>query len=239
MNSIIEVTNLSKSYGVLEVIKNVSFKVYEGETVGLLGENGAGKTTTVECILGTERFDSGKVKILGLDPSKNRKELFERVGVQFQESGYQSNIKVEELCQQARSLYKKSADYAKLLEKFGLLEKRKTYVEKLSGGQVQRLFIVLALISNPEVLFLDELTTGLDILAREDVWSYLESIKTKTTILMTSHYLDEIKQLCDRILVLDKGKIAFNGTVLDCIKASPYETFEDAYLWYIKKGRVK
>ena len=233
MNDIIKVDNLSKSYGQLKAVSDLSFSVKKGSVFGLLGANGAGKSTAIECILGTKQFDNGDISILGLNPKIDRKHLFEMVGVQFQEANYQENIRVGELCEVTASLYKKPADYKELLLKFGISDKIKTLVKELSGGQKQRLFIVLALIPNPKVVFLDELTTGLDARARRDVWQILQEFKKKgLTILLTSHFMDEVELLCDEICILKKGSVVFHGTVTDAIKNSPYEKFEEAYLWY-------
>jgi ABC-2 type transport system ATP-binding protein len=200
---------------------------------GLLGANGAGKSTAIECILGTKTADSGQVAILSMNPREKRKKLFERVGVQFQEANYQDKITVEELCQETQSLYKMASDYQGLLKQFGLEDKLKSAVNELSGGQKQRLFIVLALIPNPEVVFLDELTTGLDTKARREVWKCLSHLKEKgLTVFLTSHFMDEVETLCDRIVILKRGKTIFNGTVQEAIAASPFEKLEDAYLWY-------
>ena len=233
METTIEVKNLCKSYAHVKVVENVNISICRGEVFGLLGANGAGKSTTIECILGTKKQDSGTVSILGMNPQKERRNLFERVGVQFQEANYQDKIKVAELCEVTASLYKTSLDYRNLLKQFGLSDKLKSLVSALSGGQKQRLFIALALISNPEVVFLDELTTGLDAKARRDVWKILSALKAKEiTILITSHYMDEVEALCDKIMILKKGEDIFYGTVKEAIAASPYEKFEDAYLWY-------
>lgn len=233
METTIEVKNLCKSYGNIKAVDNVNISVCRGDVFGLLGANGAGKSTTMECILGTKRQDNGTVTILGMDPQKERKKLFERVGVQFQEANYQDNLKVAELCEFTASLYKYSLDYRTLLKQFGLSDKGKSYVKDLSGGQKQRLFIVLALIPGPEVIFLDELTTGLDARARRDVWKSLSALKERgITILLTSHFMDEVENLCDKIMILKKGKSIFCGTVQEALAASPYEKFEDAYLWY-------
>ena len=233
MKEVIKVEQLAKSYGKLRAVEHISLAVDRGMVFGLLGANGAGKSTTIECILGTKRADTGTVRILGADPVQNRKELFEKVGVQFQESSYQEQITVAELCRVTASLYKKSADSFALLAKFGIADKKKNLVKDLSGGQRQRLFIVLALIPGPEVVFLDELTTGLDAKARREVWKILSDLKRKgLTIFLTSHFMDEVEVLCDRICILRKGKIVFCGTVSEAIEKSPYEKFEDAYLWY-------
>lgn len=233
MEDVIKVEHLSKSYGNLKAVDDLSFSVKRGTVYGLLGANGAGKSTTIECVLGTKTADSGTVSILGMSPAANRKELFEQVGVQFQEANYQDNIKVGELCEITASLYKNHADYNSLLSKFGIADKNKTLVKELSGGQKQRLFIVLALIPDPKVVFLDELTTGLDARARRDVWKILERLKAEgLTILLTSHSMDEVETLCDEICILKKGKPVFCGTVTQAIEQSPCEKFEDAYLWF-------
>ncbi|MFD1177114.1 ABC transporter ATP-binding protein [Paenibacillus puldeungensis] len=233
MEATIEVTQLSKSYAGVAAVENVDISIGRGEVFGLLGANGAGKSTLIECILGTKRQDQGTVTILGMNPQTNRKSLFERVGVQFQESGYQDKITVGELCEVTQSLYRNSLDYNALLKQFGLLDKLKSPVNELSGGQKQRLFIVLALVPDPEVVFLDELTTGLDPKARRDVWKSLSELKAKgLTIFLVSHFMDEVEMLCDKICILKQGRSIFYGTVQEAIAASPYEKFEDAYLWY-------
>nr|WP_210429265.1 ABC transporter ATP-binding protein [Paenibacillus dendritiformis] len=224
---------MRKSYAALNAVENIDFSVGQGEVFGLLGANGAGKSTTIECMLGTKKHDSGTISILGMDPQKDRKKLFERVGVQFQEAHYQDKITVAELCEVTQSLYKTSLDYTDLIQQFGLSEKLKSQVSELSGGQKQRLFIILALIPNPEVVFLDELTTGLDTKARREIWRALSDLKAKgLTILLTSHFMDEVEALCDKIMILKNGKSIFYGTVKEAIAASPYEKLEDAYLWH-------
>ncbi|MBI6873448.1 ABC transporter ATP-binding protein [Clostridium aciditolerans] len=235
----IKIHGLCKSYGNTQAVNNVSISVKPGEVFGLLGANGAGKSTTIECVLGTKKFDSGSISILGMNPQTERRELFERVGVQFQESNYQDKLTVAELCEVTQSLYKQPSDYAELLKQFGLLDKCKSQVSELSGGQKQRLFIILALIPNPEVVFLDELTTGLDARARREVWKGLLNLKKKgLTIFLTSHFMDEVEILCDRICILKKGENIFYGTVQEAIAGSPYEKFEEAYLWYTDEEEV-
>lgn len=233
MNHAIQVERLSKSYGKLLAVNNLSFRVERGTVFGLLGANGAGKSTSIECILGTKKLDSGNVRILGCNPRTERKRLFERVGVQFQEANYQEKITVNELCEVTASLYQSVSSYQDLLKRFGIAEKGKHMVKELSGGQRQRLFIVLALIPNPEVVFLDELTTGLDPHARREVWSLLSELNNRgLTVLLTSHFMDEVEALCSRICILNRGKSVFLGTVEEAIAASPYDRFEDAYLWF-------
>lgn len=236
MNKVIEVQNVSKSYQGIPAILDIHLSVKPGEVFGLLGPNGAGKSTAVECILHTKTKDSGTVKILEKDPKIYRKQIFQEVGVQFQESNFQDKITVEEICIEISSLYKETIDYKTLLKQFGLLEKRKSMIQDLSGGQKQKLYIVLALINNPKVVFLDELTTGLDAKARREVWKYLLDLKQKgLTIFLTSHFMDEVEALCDNIAILKQGQIIFHGTVQEAIDSSPYQKLEDAYLWYTKE----
>lgn len=236
MEFTIKTERLTKSYGGRKVLNNLSFTVGRGEVFGLLGANGAGKSTAVECMLGTRKPDSGFVRILDMNPLTERRKLFEHVGVQFQESSFQDRITVSELCEETQSLYRESTDYRGLLDQFGLREKSSSPVNELSGGQKQRLFIVLALIVRPEVVFLDELTTGLDAKARRGVWKRLSALKTEgLTILLTSHFMDEVETLCDRILILKQGETVFHGTVKEAVDSSPCDSLEDAYLWYTKE----
>lgn len=236
---VIKVENLYKSYGDVQVLKDVSLSVKKGEVFGLLGTNGAGKSTTIECILGTKNFDRGQVSILGMNPQKERKQLFQKVGVQFQESSYQDKITVKELCEITEVLYKNPLDYSKLLEEFNLKGKAKNLVSELSGGEKQRLFIILALIPNPEIVFMDELTTGLDVKARRDVWKCLLNLKKQgITIFLTSHFMDEVEVLCDKICILKNGAIDFCGTVEEAVALSPYEKFEDTYLWFVDEEEL-
>lgn len=233
MNEIISVKQLSKSYGGLTAVQGLDLSVTQGTVFGLLGANGAGKSTTIECMLGTRKFDAGTVSILGMNPLLQRKRLFENVGVQLQEANYQDKVTVAELCEVTQSLYRNAADYGELLKQFGIFDKAKSMVGELSGGQRQKLFIVLALIPQPKVVFLDELTTGLDAKARREVWKILSDLKEKgMTIFLTSHFMDEVEALCDWVCILKKGKSVFYGTVEEAIAGSPYNKFEDAYLWY-------
>lgn len=233
METTIQISGLSKSYAGNKVIENLSLSVAAGEVYGLLGANGAGKSTTIECILGTREADSGTVRILGLNPWENRKQLFERVGVQFQESNYPDKIKVRELCEETACLYRQPSSYGELLQRFDLADKREAFVSELSGGQKQKLFIALALIPNPKVVFLDELTTGLDTKARRGVWKSLQELKEQgLTIFLSSHFMDEVEILCDRIGILKDGGFVFEGTVQEAVELSPYERLEDAYLWF-------
>lgn len=230
MNAIV-VDNLTKKYGDYTAVDKLSFQVRKGEVFGLLGANGAGKSTTIECILGTKSADSGTVTIFGSNTNKNRKNLFQKIGVQFQQCDYQPEIRVSELCEETACLYRNPADWKELCSRFGIGDKLNAAVKSLSGGERQRLFIVLALIPNPELVFLDELTTGLDAKARRGVWKILSDLKNKgLTILLTSHFMDEVETLCDEICILRQGKSVFHGTVDEAKQASGCEKFEDAYL---------
>jgi ABC-2 type transport system ATP-binding protein len=233
MEKVLTVNGLVKSYGNLTAVDGLSFEVEKGEIFGLLGHNGAGKTTAIECMLGVKKPERGSVLILGKNPKKERRRVFQRVGVQFQQTGYQDKIRVDEICKVTAALYRDSADWEGLLSTFGLTDMKRKMVAELSGGEKQRLSVLLALIPKPEIVFLDELTTGLDAKARRDVWKYLEGLKRQgLTIMLTSHYMDEVKILCDRICILKKGKSVFMGTVPDAMDGSPYDNLEEAYLWY-------
>lgn len=222
---------LTKAYHGKTVVDHLDISVKSGTVFGLLGANGAGKSTTIECILGTKQADAGTVRLLGQNPKKNRRALFQCVGVQFQEGDYQKEIRVSELCEETASLYRKNADWRKLCEQFGIGDKANTAVKNLSGGERQRLFIVLALSGQPELVFLDELTTGLDAKARRGVWKTLESLKRQgLTIFLTSHFMDEVEALCDEICILKKGVPVFCGTVEEAKRQCGCEHFEDAYL---------
>ena len=231
MSEAISVSGLTKSYGGRTVLDHLNLSVKAGTVFGLLGANGAGKSTTIECMLGTKRADGGTVSLLGQDPVRDRRALFERIGVQFQEGDYQQEIRVFELCEETACLYRHPADYRVLCARFGIGDKLQNPVRSLSGGERQRLFIVLALLPNPELVFLDELTTGLDARARRDVWKTLEELKRQgLTIFLTSHFMDEVEALCDEICILKKGKAVFCGTVEDAKRACGCDRLEDAYL---------
>ena len=231
MSEAIVVRGLTKHYGGKTVVDHLDLSVRSGTVFGLLGANGAGKSTAIECMLGTRRADAGTVRLLGQDPKKHRRTLFERIGVQFQEGDYQKEIKVSELCEETACLYRDPADWRALCEQFGIGDKANTPVKGLSGGECQRLFIVLALIGQPELVFLDELTTGLDAKARRGVWKTLEQLKEQgLTIFLTSHFMDEVEALCDEICILKKGTPVFRGTVEQAKTQCGCERFEDAYL---------
>ena len=231
MSEAISVKGLTKSYHGKTVLNHLDLSVKTGTVFGLLGANGAGKSTAIECMLGSRNADSGEVFLLGRDPKQNRREVFHRIGVQFQEGNCQQEIKAYELCEETACLYRSPADWKALCGKFGIGDKLNSTVKSLSGGERQRLFIVLALIPNPELVFLDELTTGLDAKARRGVWRILEELKAQgLTIFLTSHFMDEVEALCDEICILKKGNAVFRGTVKEAKERCGCERFEDAYL---------
>lgn len=237
--NVICVNSLEKTFGARKVVNNLSFAVKKGEVFGLLGHNGAGKSTTIDLILGLKTPDSGAVSIMGLKPSENRKKVFEKVGVQLQQTQYQSSITVEEACIEYGSLYKEPADYNELLIKFGLSELRKSYVSKLSGGERQKLSVVLALIGNPEIVFLDELTTGLDVVARREVWRTLKQLKDRgLTIFLTTHYMEEAEALCDRLYIIKSGVKVIEGTPQEVVEKSGKSNLEEAYLYYMDEEEL-
>lgn len=240
MENIISVTGLEKSYGSKVVLEGISFDVEQGSVFGLLGHNGVGKSTTIECLLGIKPFENGEVTVLGQDPRMNRKQLFQKVGVQFQNTAYQPKIKVKEVCEINHSLYENPSDWQTMLEDFGLAAKANSLVSNLSGGEQQKLCIILAIMHNPQLVFLDELTTGLDPKARRDVWAYIQRLKEDgTTILLTSHYMDEVEKLCDKIAILQEGNILISGTVAEIVTASGKCNMDEAFLYFVEGGDVK
>ena len=230
----VSVRNLTKSFSGRVVVDGLSFDVQKGQVFALLGHNGAGKSTTIDLILGLKTPDRGTAKILGMDAAKHRKRVFERVGVQLQNIRYQPNITVEEACIEYASLYADPADYPKLLRGFGLDTLKKSFVSRLSGGERQKLSVVLALIGKPEIVFLDELTTGLDVVARREVWRTLKHLKGQgLTIFLTTHYMEEAEALCDRVCIIKSGKKVTEGTVDEVIAASGQKNLEEAYLFFM------
>ena len=205
----IEVQHLHKQYGDVVAVDDVSFTVREGEIFGILGPNGAGKTTTVECLAGLREPDRGQLSVLGLDPQRDRAELTQRLGVQLQESRLPDRLRVAEALELFGSLYRDPADGYELMEVLGLAGKARTPFAKLSGGQKQRLSIALALIGNPRVAVLDELTTGLDPQARRDTWELIERVRARgVTIVLVTHFMEEAERLCDRVAVITQGRVA-------------------------------
>ena len=209
MPPVIEVSGVRKSYGTTVAVADATFAVNEGEIFGLIGPNGAGKTTTMECIEGLRKPDRGSIAVLGLDPFRQVYRLQNRIGVQLQQAQLQKRIKVWEAVDLWASLYQKdSADGERLLEQLGLSDKRNAWFMNLSGGQKQRLFIALALINDPEVVFLDELTTGLDPQSRRAIWDLVRGIRERgKTVFLTTHLMEEAERLCDRVAIIEYGRI--------------------------------
>ncbi|MEV0803369.1 ABC transporter ATP-binding protein [Kribbella sp. NPDC050281] len=206
--AVVEVSNLRKSYGDRTVVDGVSFTVEEGEIFGILGPNGAGKTTTVESIEGLRVPDAGRIRVAGLDPVADHAAVTQVLGAQLQESELQAKLTVREALELYAALYPNPADWRPLAERLGLTAHLKTRFGVLSGGQKQRLFIALALIGNPRVVVLDELTTGLDPRARRDTWEIVEDVRARgVTVLLVTHFMEEAQRLCDRIALIDKGRI--------------------------------
>ena len=209
MGAVIQVSKVRKTYGATVAVDEVSFEVQDGEIFGLIGPNGAGKTTTMECIEGLRTPDRGTISVLGLDPFRQVYKLQERIGVQLQQAQLQKRVKVWEAVDLWASLYRKNTvDGERLLEQLGLTDKRNAWFMNLSGGQKQRLFIALALINDPEVVFLDELTTGLDPQARRAIWDLVRGIRERgKTVFLTTHLMEEAERLCDRVAIIEHGRI--------------------------------
>jgi len=206
---VIRVSGIRRTYGETVAVDDVSFDVHDGEIFGLIGPNGAGKTTTMECVEGLRRPDRGTISVLGLDPFRDVYQLQERIGVQLQQAQLQKRIKVWEAVHLWASLYRRKAtDGDRLLEQLGLAEKRNAWFMTLSGGQKQRLFIALALINEPEVVFLDELTTGLDPQSRRAIWDLVRAMRERgKTVFLTTHLMEEAERLCDRVAIIEHGRI--------------------------------
>jgi ABC-2 type transport system ATP-binding protein len=206
---VVRVSGCRKTYGAMVAVDDVSFDVREGEIFGLIGPNGAGKTTTMECVEGLRTPDRGTISVLGLDPRRDAYALQQRIGVQLQEAQLQKRITVREAMGLWTSLYRRpAADGDRLLDQLGLAERRDARFMTLSGGQKQRLFIALALVNDPEVVFLDELTTGLDPQARRTIWELVRGIRTRgKTVFLTTHLMEEAERLCDRVAIIDRGRI--------------------------------
>jgi ABC-2 type transport system ATP-binding protein len=216
---VITVSNLGKRYGSTVAVHDVSLEVHRGEIFGLIGPNGAGKTTTMECVEGLRTPDRGTISVLGLDPQRDSAALRVRIGVQHQEAHLQKRIKVWEAVDLWASLYSRPVDTDALLERLGLMPKRNAWFMTLSGGQKQRLFIALALIHEPELVFLDELTTGLDPQARRAIWGLITGIRERgTTVFLTTHLMEEAERLCDRVAIIEHGRIIEVGSPEELVR---------------------
>jgi len=208
MDAVVEVQGLRKCYGLLVAVEDVSFAVRRGEIFGLLGPNGAGKTTAVECLQGLRRPDGGRLSVLGLDPRTQGGELRRRIGSQLQESALPERIRVGEALELFSSFVPGGPDWRDVMTRWGLADKERAFFGALSGGQRQRLFVALALVNEPEVVFLDEMTTGLDPAARHLAWDLIEAIRERgTTVVLVTHFMDEAEHLCDRLAVIARGRI--------------------------------
>ena len=217
---VIKVEHLRKVYGKVVAVNDISFEVQEGEIFGMVGPNGAGKTTTIECLESLRNPDSGKISVLGLNPLNDGYTLRERIGIQLQEATLYDRIRVWEALDLFASFYHHSIDWNSLLETLGLEDKRNSYINKLSGGQKQRLYIALALVNDPELIFLDELTTGLDPQGRRMMWKLVQDIRNQgKTVFLTTHYMEEAEQLCNRVAIIDRGNIIALDTPENLIRS--------------------
>ncbi|HEV7448985.1 MAG TPA: ABC transporter ATP-binding protein [Candidatus Paceibacterota bacterium] len=232
MQNIIEVKDLVKKYGDFTAVGGITFCVQDGETFGILGPNGAGKTTTMEMMEGLKRATAGRIMLAGYDVERETKAVKAVIGVQLQASSFFEGLNLIELVDTFAALYGRRVDAAALLAEVQLTDKAKQQVKELSGGQKQRLSIAIGLVNDPKVLFLDEPTTGLDPQARRNLWDLIESIKKRgTTVVLTTHYMDEAQVLCDRIAIMDHSKIVALDTVPNLLAmVGPDATLEDVFL---------
>jgi len=225
MSAIVIINNLVKHYGDLIAVNDVSFSIEKGEIFGLLGPNGAGKTTTVEMIEGLRKPDSGSIEVCGIDALKEAEKIKEFIGVQLQSTTLYDKVKVKEIVDLFGGYYKKSISSDQILEQVAISDRQDSYVNKLSGGQKQRVALALALVNDPEVIFLDEPTTGLDPQARRNVWGIIDSLKEREkTIFLTTHYMEEAEQLCHRVGIIDHGKIIALDTPRNLISSANLES---------------
>lgn len=225
MTNVIEVKNLRKLYGQTTAVDDISFSVERGEIFGIVGPNGAGKTTTIESIVGLRKPDAGSISVLGMDPQTESKALGSRIGTQLQQAALPDRMKVWEALDLYASFYKRTVPWEPLLEQWGLAGKRDTQFGNLSGGQKQRLFISLALLNDPEIVFLDELTTGLDPQARHATWDLVRAIRDQgKTVVLITHYMDEIEALAGRVAIIDHGRLVASDTPANLIAGLNAET---------------
>lgn len=224
-DTIIDVDRLAKTYGSTRVVDEISFTVQRGEIFGIIGPNGAGKTTTVEILTGLRSPDSGNVRVLGLNPQRQARDLREQVGIQLQSAALSEDLKVWEALDLFASFYRHPANWHELIETWGLVDKRNSRFASLSGGQKQRLMIALALINNPQLVFLDEITTGLDPQARHATWQMIETLRDQgKTVVLVTHFMDEAERLCDRVAIIDHGKLIALNTPAALIQSIKQET---------------
>ncbi len=222
---IIRVENLYKNYGTVEALRGVSFAVEQGEVFGLLGPNGAGKTSTVEILEGMRTPDRGSARVCGLDPEKSGEEFKQKIGAVLQSTALPDKLRVKEAIDLFANFYRHHADTDELLKRFQLEEKRTAFYSQLSGGQKQRLALAMALVNEPEVVFLDEPTAGLDPQVRREIYDIIEKLKQgKKTVLLTTHYIEEAERLCDRVAIVDHGKVIAQGTPRELKHSSAGQT---------------
>ncbi|MET8143434.1 ABC transporter ATP-binding protein [Sphaerisporangium sp. NPDC005288] len=235
--TVIEIDGLRKGYRGGTAVDGVSLRVGRGEIFGIAGPNGAGKTTVVECASGLRRPDGGTVRVLGLDPQTDRRWLLQRVGAQLQEAALPDAITVGEALRMYASFYDDPADWRALMDQWGLTERRRTGFGKLSGGWKQRLFIALALVGRPEVVFLDELTTSLDPSARRTTWGLIRDIRERgVTVVLVTHFMDEAEALCDRLAIMDRGRVVATGTPAGLIAEGRCRSLDEAYFALITEN---
>ncbi|GGL11896.1 ABC transporter ATP-binding protein [Sphaerisporangium melleum] len=228
--TVIEIEGLRKSYGSKTPVEDVSLSVEKGEIFGIAGPNGAGKTTVVECASGLRDRDGGTLRVLGLDPRTDRRKLLQRIGAQLQEAALPDSIKVGEALAMYASLYDKPADWRAVMEEWGLSDKRRARFASLSGGWKQRLFIALALVGDPELVFLDELTTGLDPSARRTTWGLIRKLRERgVTVVMVTHFMDEAEALCDRMAIIGQGRVLALGTPRELTEQGRSDSLDEAY----------
>ncbi|TMR25650.1 ABC transporter ATP-binding protein [Nonomuraea turkmeniaca] len=230
MTAIIEINELRKSYKSSTALDGVTLRVERGEIFGIAGPNGAGKTTLVECVSGLRQADGGTLRVLGLDPRTDRRVLLQRIGAQLQEAALPDALKVGEALRMYASFYDKPADWRAVMDEWGLADRKGVRFANLSGGWKQRLFIALALVGNPELVMLDELTTGLDPAARRTTWGLIRAMRERgVTVVLVTHFMDEAEALCDRLAVIDHGHVIAEGTPRELIAKAGSDSLENAY----------
>ena len=238
--TVLSVEGLTKRYGSLVAVDGISFQVRRGETFGMLGPNGAGKTTTLEMIEGLRTPDAGRITLLGLDAVRQRRAVQERIGVQLQSQALWPDLTVEETLKTFRALFQRKASLEELLERFLLVDKRRSLVRDLSGGQKQRLSVATALVNDPEVVFLDEPTTGLDPQARHSFWDLIRDMQRHgKTVIVTTHYMEEAETLCERVAIMDQGRIMSLDTPRELVRGLAFDnTVECSFVGPVQRERL-
>lgn len=225
MTTAVKIQNLRKTYDKVVAVDDISFEVREGEIFGVVGPNGAGKTTTIECLEGLRKADAGTIEVLGIDPNRDERKLRQTIGVQLQQAALPARIKVWEALDLFASFWDNPADWRLLLDRIGLADKKNAAFATLSGGQKQRLFIALALLNDPRLIFLDELTTGLDPQARRSMWDLVREIRDQgRTVVLTTHFMEEAERLCDRVAIMDRGRLVALDSPANLIRTHAAES---------------